>query len=552
LGDRPPSRREPTRQELIAELETLRSTAQRYRALVETTHDLIVELDAEGRVAFVNPSCEEVLGYPPEELIGTTPFSLLHGDDVEPLAERFLDRVASSRRRGTGRVFRARHRDGSWRWLEGSGVNVTGPRGEPRVVAVCRDVTERVRETEERQRLDEQVERAKRLESLAMLASGVAHDFNNLLTPILGSASLACLDLPAESPLRARLAKIERAARRAAALTHQLLDYAGMGTLAPEPLDVSRSVRDLEHLLHSAASQRADLALELDPAPPLVDADPSQLGQLLVQLVANASDAIAAREAGPGRIAVRTGRVAVSAEQLSQHILGAGLPGGGYAFVEVQDDGCGMDAPTRERVFDPFFTTQWSGRGLGLATVVGIVRRHRGAIDLETALGRGTRVRVLLPVRGPVGAAAEASGADWRGSGVVLVADDDDGARELIAETLGRAGFEVVAASSGAEAVERFRARAAAVRLVVLDRTMPGTSGVEVLDAIRATRPEVPILVVSGYCDDGRPAPGAGRRVSAFLEKPFLPDALLGRVRGMLDGKPIEYPRHPPWSSITS
>jgi CheY-like chemotaxis protein len=324
-----------------------------------------------------------------------------------------------------------------------------------------------------------------------------------------------------------------------------------MGTLAPEPLDVSRSVRGLEHLLNSAASQRADLALELAPTPPLVEADPSQLGQLLVQLVANASDAIAAREGGPGRIAVRTGGALVSSEALAQCVLGADLPEGAYAFVEVEDDGCGMDAPTRERVFDPFFTTRWSGRGLGLAAVVGIVRRHRGAIELETTLGRGTRVRVLLPVRGPHGAATGATGADWRGSGVVLVADDDDGARELIAETLGRAGFEVLAASNGAEAVECFRARAAAVRLVVLDRTMPGTSGVEVLDAIRSTRPEVPVLVVSGYCEDAPVPPGAGRRASAFLEKPFLPDVLLGRVRGMLDGKPIDYPRHPPWSSIT-
>ena len=226
-------------------LRRLQVSEERYRVLSETTLDLVAELDSEGKLVFMSTTAEEVLGYLPEELIGTTPFGLVHADDIEKLAELFLNRLTSSHRPRHQQVFRIHHRDGTLRWLQGGGVNFTASDGETHVVAVMRDVTERLREADERRRLEERVQQAQKLESLAMMASGVAHDFNNLLTPILGDASLALMDLPADSLVRDHLEKIQRAAHRAATLTNQLLDYAGIGSIDTEPLDLSRLVLEM-------------------------------------------------------------------------------------------------------------------------------------------------------------------------------------------------------------------------------------------------------------------------------------------------------------------
>ncbi|MFI5217731.1 MAG: PAS domain S-box protein, partial [Candidatus Limnocylindria bacterium] len=206
--------------------QALRVSEERYRMLAETTHDLVIELDADGKIIYVSSNSLETLGYAPGEMAGTLPFALLHPDDVERLADAFLNRVASSAPRRKGSLFRVRHRDGSWRWLEGGGVNYRTAQGETRVVAVMRDVTEQRRAEEERRKLEEWLRQGQKLESLGLMAGGIAHDFNNLLTPILGDASLALMDLPPDSGVRARLERIQKTAQRAAMLTHQLLDYA--------------------------------------------------------------------------------------------------------------------------------------------------------------------------------------------------------------------------------------------------------------------------------------------------------------------------------------
>jgi PAS domain S-box-containing protein len=518
-------------------LRELRTSEERYRVLSETTLDLLAELDAEGRVVFVSPSCQEVLGFRPEEIVGTTPFNLIHPDDVERLAQLFLTRLDADHRPQHNQVFRVRHRSGEWRWLQGGGVNFRAPDGSTHIVSVSRDVTERVRHAEERRMLEERVRRAQKLESLALMAGGVAHDFNNLLTPILGDASLALMDLPTDSPVRARLQRIQRAAHHAASLTRQLLDYAGIGSLDVEPLDLSKLVQEMGELLRSAVSKRASLELALAPDLPAVEGDASQLSQVVMNLITNASEAIEAAGDGPGRIEVRSGRVELSRDQLARLFLGEDLAPGRFVFVEVEDSGSGMDEETRARVFDPFFTTKFTGRGLGLAAAHGIVRKHGGAVEIESALGRGTRVRVLFPSsgRGPRQAPPAATERSrWRTSGTVLVADDDEGARELVAETLERAGLSVLRAGDGAGAAAAFRANAAAVRLVVLDLTMPGAAGAEAFDEIRAVRAEVPILLVSGYSAESTEQRLAGRRVDGFLQKPFLPESLLDRVRALL------------------
>jgi PAS domain S-box-containing protein len=519
-------------------LRKLRQSERRYRVLSEAIYDVVAELDEGGRMLFVSPSSEAVLGYRPEELVGTTPFGLLHANEVERLVDLFLGGFKSSSRPKHDEIFRVRHRDGSWRWLQSTGVTYRTGESELRMVAVSRDVTGIVNAAEERRKLEERIQQAQKLESLGMMAGGVAHDFNNLLTPILGDASLALMDLPDDSEVRVHLQKIQRAAHRAASLTNQLLDYAGIGSIDTEPLDLSRLVLEMGQLLQSAVSKKAVLAYDLANNLPAIDGDASQLSQVVMNLITNASEAIETRQPRERRIAIRSGTVEADRKSLSQVLLGEVLPEGTYVYFEVEDTGCGMDAETRARIFDPFFTTKFSGRGLGLAAVLGIVRKHGGAIEIESAVNRGTRVRVLCPAVGQQVQRAKSQELDpgsWRASGTVLVADDDEGACELMAETLGRTGLRVLRAHDGAQAAEIFREHADAIRLVVLDRTLSGESGAQALEDIRRIRRDVPVLLVSGYSQEDSAQRFAGEHGDGFLQKPFLPETLLEKVRDLLE-----------------
>jgi PAS domain S-box-containing protein len=378
-------------------VKALRDSEARHRLLIEATHDLVAEVDAEGRVVFVSPSCEKVLGLRPEEMIGTTPFSLLHPDDVEHLAELFIGRVHASHAPRSGRTFRIRHRDGSWRWLEGTGINFETAEGATHVVAVTRDVTERIEAERAQERLMQRVAQARRFESLGMLATGMAHDFNNLLTPILGAAGLALMDLPADSPARPRLERIQRTSSEAAALTNQLLEYAGMGGFDAERVNMPTVIAGVEDPLRGAVGRRAALCIEHESEQPLIEADATQLGQLVLHVVSNAVDAIEEAGGDSGSVVLRTGSGLLDDATLARVPIGEDCDPGPYAWLEVEDDGAGMDDATRARIFDPFFTTKLSGRGLGLSVVQGVVRKHRGAIELDSEKGRGTRMRIWFP-----------------------------------------------------------------------------------------------------------------------------------------------------------
>ncbi len=505
----------------------LREIEQRYHVLFESTQDFVAELDAEGRVLFVSPSCEPILGYEPQEMIGTTPFSLLHPDDVERLAESFLRRVESRAPTGAGSLFRVRHRDGGWRWLQGSGVSHSTAEGSSRVVCVCRDVTGQLHAEAERRQLEEWLQQTRNFESLGVLAGGIAHDFNNLLTPIIGEASLALLDLPERSPLRARLERIRSAAQRAAALTAEMLHYAGMGSLDRRFVDLSELAGGMQELLESAMGRRARLRLELERGLPLVEGDPGRLGQVVRNLVANAA------EASPegGAVVVRTTAVELDRAALSRCFLGHALAEGSYVRLEVEDAGAGMDAETRARLFDPFFSTKFTGRGLGLAAVLGIARSHHGAIEVVSAAGQGTRVCVLLPSRSAAGPSALREAARSGSGAKVLVVEDDAAVRALASETLRRAGFVPVCVAEGEDALAWLREEAAGIRAVVLDWMLPGTSGGEVLDALRRLRPDVPVVLVSGHPVEVAAQPLGARGADAFLQKPFLPAELVERLR---------------------
>ena len=512
----------------------LGQSEERFRALAETSHYLVTELDADGRLIYASPNSRELLGYTPEEMLGTLQLANLHPDDVENGIAAFLRLIQS-----VGPVktfsFRARHRDGSYRWFECSGVNYRSDDDSIHMVAVSHDITEARREEEDRLKLEERMQHAQKLESLGVMAGGIAHDFNNLLTPILGDASLALMDLPAESPLRSRLDRIVSAAQRAATLTAQMLAYAGTESLRPEFLDLSQIIREMAQLIESAATHKAVLEYDLAVGLPAVEADSAQLSQVAMSLITNASEALGE---GTGRIAIRTATVEADRATLSKAILGDGLAEGTYVALEVSDNGCGIDPEKRTRIFDPFYSTKFTGRGLGLAAVLGIVRTHRGAVEIETAPGVGTKIRVLLPAtqqRSTATDGPECEDLEWRGSGVVLVVDDDESVIEIGSETLERAGFDVIRVGDAREAIEIFRLRAEEIRLVLLDRTMPAMSGEEAFEQLRKIRPDVRVVLVSGYSESSSREAFAGKGLAGFLHKPFLPMTLIRRVREALE-----------------
>ncbi|MBW2232813.1 MAG: PAS domain S-box protein [Deltaproteobacteria bacterium] len=521
----------------FAELTELAESERRFRIIAEATLDMVTETDRDGRFTYVSPACTHVLGYTTEELLGKRPLHILHEDDREAF------RLEVVHHQETGKPFavrahRLRHKDGSWIWVEATGVRFRRPDGEVRLIGVARDITSRLEAENIRQQLEEQLRGSQKLESLGILAGGIAHDFNNYLTPIVGTAGLMSVELPENSPLQERVEMIRKAARRATDLTAQMLAYAGRTEPRLAPLDVSEAILDMQLLLESTAAHRAELIYDLGPDLPLVKADDGQIGQVVINLVANAAEALGDQG---GRIEIRTGQIEVDRIQLRDYHLGHNLDEGTCVYIEVCDDGVGIDAETRKHLFEPFFSTKFTGRGLGLAVVLGIVKSHRGALRIDGGPRSGTCFRIILPAASIAPDESTESSFEkqeshdgWKQSGTFLVVDDDEGARELTSILLERAGFHVLSAADGVEAIEIFRTHAAEISGVVLDNTMPGMSGGQVLDAIRQIVADVPIIVASGYSRERVSDALLGHSETRFLRKPFDAEELLASVRQLL------------------
>jgi two-component system, cell cycle sensor histidine kinase and response regulator CckA len=396
-----------------------------------------------------------------------------------------------------------------------------------------RDVTSRMRAEEERRQLEAQMQQAQKLESLGVLAGGIAHDFNNLLTAILGHADLALLGMAPEAPGRDNLREIASASRRAAELCRQMLAYAGRGRMVVEPVDLSRLVQDLVHLLQVSISKKALLRCRLAEELPVIEADPAQVRQVVMNLVINASEAIGDHD---GVIGITTGALECSSADLRSSLHTEEPPPGRYVFLEVADTGHGMDAETQRRVFDPFFTTKFAGRGLGLAAVLGIVRKHNGAIRVASEPGAGTTFRILFPAGAACGAQPEAAAAPeaWRGSGAILLVDDEEAVRHVATKMLEHCGFRVLTASDGREAIALFRQHRAEIAGVLLDLTMPHMDGEQTFRELRRLQPDVRVILASGYSDSEIMHRFADEPLAGALEKPYQLQSLRAKLREVL------------------
>lgn len=454
-----------------------------------------------------------------------TPY--IHHDDVARITSEVHAHIAAGVHSFEQR-YRLRCADDQMRWV--NDVTVVRRDAKRQIThydGYLIDITEQLAAAEQRERLEQRLRDAQKLESLGMLAAGVAHDFNNLLIVVASSASLVAADLPHGSPLHAPIDQITIAVRRATDLTQQILTYAGKGQLIARPVDFTAIVAEVVALCQTTLAPSAELILRLNPTLPLLCGDSTQLHQVMMNLIINALDAL---DGAPGRVEVRT--------DLTQLVAHPDLRDGPYARLRVSDTGCGMDSATQTRMFDPFFSTKPHGRGLGLAAALGMVRMHGGAIDVESAPSRGTTLIILLPLpelplpelplRSPglAGAATMQPAAERRNA---LVVDDQDVVRHAVVRMVERLGYSAIAAASGEEAIELVRQRGDDLHLVLLDVSLTGMSGIQTHAVLRQAAVTLPIVLMSGYTTLDVLTPATDSR-TYFLPKPFtvtdLRDAL--------------------------
>jgi PAS domain S-box-containing protein len=491
----------------------------RLAAIVECSEDAIYSMDLHGRVLTWNAGAERLYGYSAGDLKDRSISTLLPPERQGELTE-MLGKIRRGERIEHFQTVRLR-KDGrriqvslSYSPLRNARGGIVGSSG------IARDMTEQ-------KRVEEQLMLAEKLvERLGVLAGGIAHNFNNLLTGIMGNASLAMDDLPPASPAMGSLAEVVRASERAAELTSQMLAYAGMGRYVVTTFDFSELIRRNQSLIGASVPQTVQLRLELADGLPPVEADAVQMQQLVLNLLLNAAESI---EAGKtGTVVVRTGVHHTVEADRGAHDYESLQPGS-YVALEVSDTGRGMDQETLSRIFDPFFSTKFTGRGLGLSAVLGIVRAHGGAIRVTSSPGCGSTFRIFLPVRAEGGTRASPADA------TVLVVDDEAAVRSMAKATLEHCGYRVLLAESGRGAIDLFRRMAPEVCLVILDLTMPGMSGDEVIPHLREIRPDVPVVATSGYNEETIFRRLAGKGVAGFIQKPYTWTELALKVKSVLD-----------------
>jgi signal transduction histidine kinase/CheY-like chemotaxis protein len=398
--------------------------------------------------------------------------------------------------------------------------------------AIRRSLAIRTSELSERRALEDKLQDAQRLESLNVLAGGIAHDFNNLLTGILSNAGTARRKLAANEAAQQHLSEIVRGSKIAAHLTGQLLAYAGRGQFQVLARDLTAEVREIQDLLETSVRRKARLELELADGLPAILADPIQIQQVLMNLVVNAAES-AEDEV---HVRIETKAIELGEQEIREFVHGSPLKPGPAVALDVIDDGSGMDAETLERIFDPFFTSKSAGRGLGLAASLGIVHRHQGGIRVQSQPGGGARFRVIFPASDQiVRPMVERPVSDLSGHGVILVVDDDDYILQAVYVALESYGYSVLLANSGAAAIKIFEEQSEQIDLVLLDMLMPGMSGEEAFGALRAIRPDVKVLLSTGFATDEAAQRFTDEGLAGFLRKPYDPNQLAGEVQRIIE-----------------
>ena len=515
----------------------------RVRSILQHSREILFGFDlCKERFDYLSPSCLSLTGYTVKELEDMRPRELLqqlHPEDREKIY-RLIDRLRKNtkEREWLGLVdYRFGHRDGQYRSFsdhlhvmydeDGRAVYLSGS---------ARDVTQTARLEESMRILEKKFYDSQKMAGLGLLASGIAHDFNNLMTVVLGNAELALLECGGSDG--SVLDEIKKTSLRAAELANQMLVYTGKTGLVVGNIDLSSVVKEMGSLLEVSISKKATIQYCLAKNVPRIRGDVSQIRQVAMNLITNASEAIGDR---PGVIAISIREIELRAGELEKTVPPGGLPAGRYVRLEVSDTGDGMTEETMQKIFDPMFTTKITGRGLGLASLLNVVQRHHGAVEVKSQLGHGSVFLVYFPAE----EASEEAGIEdtqetvsgWRGYGTALVADDEKAIRNIAAALLQRFGFRVITAADGLEAADLYAGNADEITLLLMDLNMPRLNGLEATERIRHINPKVPVLFMSGYSRAQVMERFGQQPHTDFVRKPFQSSELLAGIRSVMESR---------------
>ena len=514
---------------ILAE-QALRDSEERFRFFLNEIPAAAFLKDSAGRYIFTNHYMQEVLGAD-ESWIGRTTMECFPIQEAQSIITSDEDAIVN---RYSIHLQKLVDSTGKERVFQTHKFRISGGENKKQMLGgIALDVTDKLDVEKARKKLELQVLHAQKLESLGVLAGGIAHDFNNILMAILGYADLALLDVSPASPVKPSLLEIEKAARDAADLAKQMLAYSGRGKFQIIKLDINEIIRGMLHLFEISISKKAVIRYNLSNDLPAIEADPSQIRQIIMNLITNASDAL---EKTSGIISITTSLMECDREYLSTAYLNDELQEGKYVYIEVSDTGTGMDEKTLTKLFDPFFTTKFTGRGLGLSAVLGIVRGHRGTIKVYSEPGNGTSFKVLLPaVDGePYYRKPDDDSKLEKFSGTILLVDDESSIRAIGKAMLERKGFSVLVAGDGREALEIFRDRHEEIDCVILDLTMPHMDGEEAFREMRRVRNNVKVIMSSGYNSQDVTRRFTGKGLTGFIQKPYKMDELLSKLKEVL------------------
>ena len=505
----------------IAEREEL------FKLIGENAADMIAVVNVDGTRVYNSPSYQRLLGYSPEELRATSAFEQIHPDDRSKVVEA----AEEAKRSGRGRrvEYRIRHKDGNWITLESTASAVRDSSGQiKKLVIVNRDITER-------KQLEEQLRLSQKIEAIGRLSGGIAHDFNNLLGVIIGYTEALQKRMPLDAPFREAIDEIQRAGKRAASLTQQLLAFSRKQVLEPRILDLNAIVSDVEKMLGRLIGEHIDLTLVLSKAIGMVKADRTQIEQVMLNLAVNARDAMPQG----GKLTIETANVEL--DEASARRPRYLLPGS-YVLLKVTDTGCGMNPDVQAHIFEPFFTTKEKGKGtgLGLATVYGVIKQSGGYVLVESELGKGTTFEVYLPRVAATGEIAKEARPSAKlikkHEAAVLLVEDEPSLRKLARDVLRETGYTVFEAADAFQALEIAKQTEIEIDLLLTDVIMPGMSGRALADALSSSRPETRVLYMSGYTDGEIATQGVLNAETSILHKPFTQDELIRRVEDVLIG----------------